>query len=284
MTQKLTGKVAVVTGGGNGIGRAVALELAAAGASLVINDISRTPDNIMAADKVVNEIKNSGIQAVANYDSVATMSGGNNIIQTAINNFGRIDVLVNCAGNFIAKPIIDLTEAEWDSIIAVHLKGHFSCCKAAVSEMIKQKSGRIINISSRAGFSYGTMPPNSVAYASAKAGIIGLTATLSAELKEHGITVNAILPSADTQLFPGRGQRFGGGTREGAEFVSPIILYLATDEAKNVTGQSFYACGGDIAIYDRPMQLNGPIKFLRTQGKWDIEDLATIIPSLVGAS
>jgi NAD(P)-dependent dehydrogenase (short-subunit alcohol dehydrogenase family) len=284
MAQKLAGKVAVITGGGNGIGRAVALDMAAEGAKLVINDVSRTADSIMAADKVVNEIKNNGGQAVANYDSVVTMSGGENIIQTAINSFGRSDILVNCAGNFVAKHILDLTEGERDSIIAVHLKGHFSCCKAAARQMIKQKSGRIINISSRAGFSYGTMPPNSAAYATAKAGVIGLTATLSGELKEHGITVNAILPSADTQLFPGRGATFGGAMRQGAEFVAPIILFLATDEAKNITGQSFYACGGDIAIYDRPMQLPGPVKFIRTKGKWEIEDLAVIIPPLIGVS
>jgi NAD(P)-dependent dehydrogenase (short-subunit alcohol dehydrogenase family) len=281
MTQKLAGKVAVVTGGGNGIGRATALGLAAEGAKLVINDIGRTPDGAKAADKVVAEIKSAGGQAVANNDSVATASGGENIIQTALKTFGRIDILVNCAGNFVAKPIVELTEAEWDSIIGVHLKGHFNTCKAAVKEMLKQKSGRIINISSRAAFNYATMPPGSVAYSGAKAGIVGLTAELSAEVKEHGITVNVILPSADTQLFPGRGQRFGGGMREGAEFVAPLIVYLATDDAKNVTGQAFYACGGDICIFERPLQLPGPVKFIRTQGKWNIEDLAAIVPGLI---
>ena len=281
MTNKLAGKVAVVTGGGNGIGRATALGLAAEGAKLVINDIGRAPDGAKAADKVVDEIKKSGGQAVANNDSVATASGGENIIQTALKTFGHIDILVNCAGNFVAKPIVDLTEAEWDSIITVHLKGHFNTCKAAVKEMLKQKSGRIINISSRAAFNYATMPPGSVAYSGAKAGIVGLTAQLSAEVKEQGITVNVILPSADTQLFPGRGQRFGGGMREGAEFIAPIIVYLATDDAKNVTGQAFYACGGDVCIFERPLQMTGPVKFIRTQGKWNIEDLATVIPGLI---
>jgi NAD(P)-dependent dehydrogenase (short-subunit alcohol dehydrogenase family) len=275
------GKVAAVTGGGNGIGRAAALALAAEGASLVINDIAGTTNGVKAADEVVNEIKDIGGQAVASYDSVATMSGGENIIQTAISSFGRIDILVNCAGNFIAKPILELTEAEWESIIGVHLKGHFSTCKAAVKEMVKQKSGRIINISSRAAFNYSAMPPGSVAYSGAKAGIVGLTAELSAEVKDYGITVNVILPSADTQLFPGRGQRFGGDMRESADFIAPLIVYLATDDAKDITGQSFYACGGDICIFERPLQLSGPVKFIRTPGKWDIEDLASIIPGLV---
>jgi 3-oxoacyl-[acyl-carrier protein] reductase len=282
MTKKLNGKVAVVTGGGNGIGRATALGMAAEGARVVINDIGKTADGMKAADKVVDEIKKSGGQAAANFDSVATVSGAENIVQTAVKNFGRVDILVNCAGNFIAKPILELTEAEWDSIIAVHLKGHFNTCKAAVKEMAKQKTGRIINISSRAAFNYATVPPGSVAYSGAKAGIAGLTAELSAEVKEYGITANVILPSADTQLFPGRGQRFGGGMREGAEFVAPLIVYLATDDAKNVTGQAFYACGGDICIFERPLQLTGPIKFIRTQGKWDIEDLASIIPPMIG--
>jgi NAD(P)-dependent dehydrogenase (short-subunit alcohol dehydrogenase family) len=284
MSQKLAGKVAVVTGGGNGIGRAAALGLAAEGAKVVINDIGRTPDGAKAADKVVDEIKKAGGQAVANFDSVATMAGGESIIQTAVKNFGRIDILVNCAGNFVAKSIMDLTESEWDSLIAVHLKGHFSTCKAASKEMIKQKTGRIINISSRAAFNYNAMPPGSVAYSGAKAGIVGLTAQLSADVKDYGITANVILPSADTQLFPGRGQRFGGGAREGAEYVAPLIVFLATDDAKNVTGQNFYACGGDVVIFDRPMQLPGYVKFIRTQGKWDIGDLAATIPPLLGVS
>jgi NAD(P)-dependent dehydrogenase (short-subunit alcohol dehydrogenase family) len=277
MTQKLAGKVAVVTGGGNGIGKATALGLAAEGAKVVINDISKN-----AADLVVDEIKKAGGQAIANSDSVSTVAGGENIIQAAVKNFGRIDILVNCAGNFIAKPITELSEAEFDSIINVHLKGHFNTCKPAVKEMLKQKTGRIINISSRAAFNYATMPPGSVAYSGAKAGIVGLTAELSGELKDHGITVNCILPSADTQLFPGRGQKFGGGLRAGADFIAPIIVYLGTDDARSVTGQNFYACGEDIAIFERPMQLPGFVKFIRTQGKWNIEDLAAIIPPLTG--
>ena len=268
MVEKLVGKSAVVTGGGGGIGRAVALDFAAQGAKVVVNDISRASDGSSAADKVVEEIKKAKGTAIANYDSVTTMAGGENIINTAVKNFGKIDILVNCAGNNIAKLIVDQTESEWDSMIAVHLKGHFSCSKAAAKEMIKQKSGRIINISSRAAANYDPALLTSVAYASAKGGIISFTATLSAQLKEYGITVNAILPSADTQLFPGRWTRFGGGMREGADYISPIIVFLATDEAKKITGQNFYACAGDIILYDRPFQFSGSYKFLRTGGKW----------------
>jgi NAD(P)-dependent dehydrogenase (short-subunit alcohol dehydrogenase family) len=282
MTQRLKGKSAVVTGGGGGIGREAALALAAEGAKVVVNDISRDPDGKSTADKVVEEITKAKGTAVANYDSVTTMAGGENIIKTATSNFGRIDILINCAGNFKAIPIAEITESDWDSIIAVHLKGHFSCTKAAVPAMIKQKSGRIINLSSRAGFAFSPgLPPSSVAYATAKAGIVGFTGQLSLELKEHGITANTILPSANTQLFPGRGIRFGGGTREDADFVAPLIAYLATDEAKDITGQIFYACGGDVCIYNRPMQLPGPHMFIRKMGKWTVDELSEILPPMV---
>ena len=193
MAQRLTGKSAVVTGSGSpvGIGRAVALALAAKGAKVVVNDIGRDADGTSGADRVVEEIRKANGTAVANYDSVATMQGGENIIKTAIGNFGRIDILVNCAGNLRTEPITEVTEDQWNSIIDVHLKGHFNCCKAAAMEMVQQKSGRIINFSSRATFSFG---PTGVAYCAAKAGILGLTASLSGQLKEYGITVNTILP------------------------------------------------------------------------------------------
>jgi 3-oxoacyl-[acyl-carrier protein] reductase len=280
--QRLTGKSAVVTGGGNGIGRAVALDLAAEGAKVVVSDIGKDQEGNNTADIVVEEIKKNNGTAIANYDSVATMAGCGNIIHTALDSFGGVDILVNCAGNFIARPIQDLTESEWDLIINTHLKGHYACCQAAVKEMLKQKSGRIINISSRAGFAFLPGPPNSVAYAAAKAGIVGLSAQLSNELLDCGITVNTILPSANTQTFPGRGTRFGGGIRENPDFIAPLIVFLATDAAKDITGRNFYACGGDICIYDRPMQFPGPHTFVRTTDKWTIDELNDIIPPLVG--
>ena len=143
MAEKLKGKVAVVTGAGSpvGIGKEVALAMAAEGASVVVNDVGRDPDGTSGADRVVEEIKKANGTAVANYDSVATLSGGENIIKTAISNFGRIDILVNCAGNIKHMPIAEMTEDDWDSVIDVHLKGHFGCTKAAIAEMVKQESG-----------------------------------------------------------------------------------------------------------------------------------------------
>jgi NAD(P)-dependent dehydrogenase (short-subunit alcohol dehydrogenase family) len=147
--------------------------------------------------------------------------------------------------------------------------------------MIKQKSGRIINFSSRAGFltAYGGL--GSLPYATAKAGIVGFTMLLAAELKQHGITVNGILPSAVTPGFPEKRPRFGGGELPGPEFVPPVIVYLATPEAKNITGQFFYACAGDIIILQRPMQLSGPNKFIRKSGMWTVDELSQIIPPLL---
>ena len=291
MAQKLQGKIAVVTGAGSrvGVGKEVALALAAEGAKVVVNDIGKDPDGSWGADRVVKEIIKSKGTAVANYDSVTTMLGGENIIKTAISNFGRIDILVNAAGNVKNVPFVEMTENDWDSVISVHLKGHFSCVKAAVPEMMKQKSGRIINFSSRAAFMFpsaGTPSapggPGSPAYSTAKAGILGFTAALSSGLIGYGITVNAILPSAVTGLFPPlRPRWFGGGQTEGPEFVAPIIVYLATDEAKDITGQFIYSCAGDICIFDRPMQLPGPHRFIRKMGKWTMDELSEVIPPLV---
>jgi NAD(P)-dependent dehydrogenase (short-subunit alcohol dehydrogenase family) len=279
MGEKLKGKSAVITGSGGGIGREVALAMAAEGAKVVVNDINKE-----LADKVVEEIKKAGGTAVANDDSVITMAGGENIIKTATSKFGKIDILANCAGFSKNALSTEVTEKDWDAIIAVHLKGHFACTQPAIKEMIKQKSGRIINISSRAGALFIWTGLASLPYCTAKAGIIGFTALLSAELKQHGITVNAILPSAITRGFPEKRPKFGGGETEGPDFVPPIIVYLATDEAKDITGQFFYAAGGDIGIFPRPLQLDGNIKFIRKMGKWTIDELGKIIPPLIGQS
>ncbi len=283
MTQRLSGKVAVITGGGNGIGRGVAMAMAAEGAKVVVSDFASEKDGSRAADNVVEEIVKANGTAVACYDSVTTMQGGQNIVGTAISNFDRVDILVNCAGNFKAASIVDFTEQMWDSIMDVHLRGHFNCIKAAAPEMMKQKGGRIINISSRAA-SGGS---GSAAYSAAKAGILGLTSSLAMELQQHGITVNAITPSADTKLFPGK--RVVGWDNMpvskwiGPEYVAPIIVYLATDEAQYINGRYIFASGGDICFYPQPMQIPGSAPmFVRKMGMWTIDELSEAIPSIAG--
>ncbi|MBI2958107.1 MAG: SDR family NAD(P)-dependent oxidoreductase, partial [Chloroflexi bacterium] len=152
MANRLAGKVAVVTGSGRGIGRGIAMLMAEEGARVVVNDPFGDSDGTMVADKAAKEIRDAGGVAAANYDSVATMSGGEGIIGAAIKNFGRIDILVNTAGNFVRKATLDITESEFDALMSVHVKGVFACVKAALPHMVKQKSGRIINFTSRAAF------------------------------------------------------------------------------------------------------------------------------------
>jgi len=276
MAERLAGKVAVITGGGGGIGGAVAIDMAAEGAKVVVNDFGKDENGRSYADNIVEKIKEAKGTAVANYDSVSTMAGGANIINTAISNFGRIDILVNTAGFSRRGLTVDLSEEDWDSVIDVHLKGHFSCSKAAAIEMIKQKSGgRIINVSSAAGFMFFNYPLFGISYASAKAGVVGFTAKLSGELQEHGITVNALFPNARTRGFPE--ERPGA---EPPEFVAPIVVYLATDDAENITGQFFSAGGGDVGIYTRPMQ--GTSMLMRKIGKWTLDELHQVIPRTVG--
>ncbi len=289
--KKLEGKSAVITGGGSGIGRAIALDMAAEGAKVVINDIGSQPDGRRSADVVVEEIKkNKGI-AIANYDTVATLVGGASIIKAALDNFGRIDILVNSAGNFrVAKTVADLTEEDWDLTMDIHLKGHFSCIRAAVPEMKRQKYGRIINVSSGAAFQTGQpslfpggLPFSFGAYGTAKAGILGLTTSLAVELKDYGIGVNALLPSAVTPLFPGDRQRILGGPTGGPEYIAPLIVYLASEQAKDITGEFFYACHGDICVFKKPFQLPGEHIFVRKMDKWTVDELIQMVPSLLAS-
>jgi NAD(P)-dependent dehydrogenase (short-subunit alcohol dehydrogenase family) len=284
MVQKLIGKVAVITGAGSkvGIGKEVALAMAAEGAEVVVNDIAKDIDGTMGADKVVEVIRKARGIAVANYDSITTIEGSRNVIQTAISNFGHIDILVNTAGNFLVKPTIDTTEMDWDGIMAVHLKGTFGCSQAAIKEMIKQnRDGRIINITSLAGFPESLGPGPTIAYSTAKAGILGFTKVLSLELEKYKITVNAVSPQASTVLFPIPGCVVNGVQTEGPEYVAPIILYLASDEASIVTGQIIYSRSGNLCVYAPPMQKPCSHHYLYKNGKWTLEELIEIMPKMI---
>jgi NAD(P)-dependent dehydrogenase (short-subunit alcohol dehydrogenase family) len=288
MTHGLKDNVAVVTGGGSGgIGRTIALALAAEGTKVVVNDVGRDIGGMSIADNVVEEIVKNGGTAVANYDSVATLQGGENIIGTAISNFGRVDILVNCAGIDWRGPTLDMTGEEWDKVINVNLKGPFNCTKAAGRDMIKRKSGRIINFSSRAAY-FGV---NITAYSSAKAGILGFTSSLASEFKEYGITVNAILPSARTKLTSGphpAGFKANTGDLPPSlfnepDYIAPIVVYLCTADAHGITGRFIYASGGDICIYAQPLRLSGGAHmFIRKMDKWTVDELSQVIPQLLG--
>ena len=286
MTKWLEGKVAVITGSGGGIGRATALEMANQGAKVVVADIGKDANGAWMADNVVKEIVSNNGVAAASYGNVATPEGAAGIVETATKNFGRLDILVNCAGNFKIAPTIDMTDELWNSIMDVHLRGHFNCIRAAARVMIPQKSGgRIINISSRsAGIVPGPKFANS-AYCSAKAGILGLTSSNAVEFEPYGITVNAILPSADTKLFPGIKGPLGslpGSDFVDPEYVAPIMAYLATDQAQSITGRYIYARGEDVCVFARPLQVSSAT-LLRGRGKWTIEALHQTVSAVVGS-
>jgi len=278
MTGKLTGKVAVVTGAGSisGIGKEAALAMAAEGAMVVVNDIVKDPDGSRGADRVVNEIKSANGTAVANYDSVASMEGGQKIIRTAISSFGRIDILVNAAGNFKTAPTVEFTEKDWDAILNVHLKGLFACTREAVREMIKQKSGgRIINFTSVAAYTVSMGPGPSAAYCTAKAGILGFTRLLAVELKDYGVTANSLSPIATTALNP------YDPNQPGPEYVAPMIVYLATDDAKDITGQIIRITGGEVCVYAPPMGTPVGHHYLYKEGKWTVDELTELMPVMI---
>ena len=201
MGETLKGKVAVVTGSGGGIGRAVALLMAAEGAKVVVNDLGAPPSgeggSPAMADETVALIRDAGGEAVAVYDSVATMEGARNIIGTAIDAFGRIDCLVNNAGNTRVNMVWDMPEEDFDAVVRTHLKGTFCTVKAAAPYMIEQRSGSIVNVASGMAIEGGAGVSN---YTAAKGGIIGFSNTLCLELGVYGIRVNVLCPSATSRM------------------------------------------------------------------------------------
>ena len=298
MGDRLKGKVAVITGGGRGIGRAHALAFAAEGAKVVVNDLGGAMDGTGAdkspADEVVDEIKKMGGEAVANYDTVATMEGGEKIIKTAIDTFGKIDILVNNAGVLRDRMIFNMTEEEWDTVISVHLKGHFTTTKFACIAFRQQKSGRIVNTASTAGL--GNM--GQANYSAAKEGIVGFTRTIARDMGKYGVTCNVIRPGAATRLtmtpelqaawekraatgMPGIGSRVSseGGVIAGLsamapEAISPMVVYLCTDEAAGINGCTFELRGGEISLYADPV----PVKSIYKEGIWTLDELCDIVP------
>ncbi len=289
MADMLRDKVAIVTGSGRGVGKGVAKLMAAEGASVVVVDpgvnVDGTGFNQSIAEEVVAEIRQDGGVAVACTESVATMEGGEKIIQAAIDNFGKLDIVVTCAGILRDRMIFNMSEQEWDDVIAVHLKGTFSVVKHACILFRQQRSGRIITFSSQSGLVGNSGQAN---YGAAKSGIAGFTKVVARDMGRYGVTTNSIAPRASTRMIgaiPDSAAeiRARGGVSslsEGNELeelnpddIAPFVCYLATDYAANINGQTFLVYGSDVSLMSQPR----PEKSIfEPEGHWDLKKLAPL--------
>src|SRR4051794_31236476 len=257
------GKVVIITGAGRGIGRGHAIEFAAQGAKVVVNDLGGAVEGSGSdetpAQEVVAEIKAMGGEAIANADNVADWEGAQRLINTAVETFGDLNVLVNNAGILRDRMLVNMTEEEWDAVINVHLKGTFAPARwAATYWREKVKAGetvdaRIINTSSTSGI-FGN--PGQTNYGAAKAGIASFTIIAARELGRYGITVNAIAPAALTRMTENLGGMAARAkdlkadefNRMSADNIAPVVVWLASDQSKEITGRVFLVSGGRVAV------------------------------------
>jgi NAD(P)-dependent dehydrogenase (short-subunit alcohol dehydrogenase family) len=299
----LEGKTAIVTGSGRGIGRGIAMMMAKEGANVVVVDpganLDGSGNDAGPAEQVVAEIRAAGGKAVPCLESVATLEGGERIIKTALDNYNRVDIVVNVAGILRDRMIFNMSPEEWRAVIDVHLKGHFNTIKPASVLMRQQRWGRIINFSSSSGLTGNAGQAN---YGAAKAGIAGLTRVIARDLGRYGVTCNAIAPSAATRMTQSvpdsarelraragiqsaGGGALAGGTREGAaqtpatsmrdpEMIAPMVCFLATDFAWNVNGQVFAVAGGSVSVLNHPLAY----KTIMKQGMWSMDELDDMVP------
>ncbi len=258
MARLCEGKIAIVTGAGRGIGREHALSLASQGAKVVVNDLGGNIDgsggDLSPAEQVVQEIKGMGGEAIANGDSVSDWAGAERLINTAIETFGDLNIVVNNAGILRDRMLFSMSEAEWDAVINVHLKGTFAPSRFACvywreqSKAGKPVSGRIINTTSVSGI-YGN--PGQTNYGAAKAGIASFTNIAALEMARYGVTVNAVAPVALTRMTEGLGpapESDEDREKRSPRWIAPIVTWLASDEAAEVTGRVFEASGDVLAV------------------------------------
>ena len=278
----LKGKVAVVTGAARGVGREIALLMARHGARVVVNDYGGsevgTGSDRKPADEAVDEIRRAGGEAVANYESVASMAGGQAIVKSALDAFGRVDIVVNNAGILRDRMIFNMTEEEWDAVINTHLKGTFAVTRAAAPLMREQKSGRFINMTSTSGLIGNVGQAN---YAAAKLGIFGLTKATALDMARYNVTANCISPFAWTRMIgtiptttEAQQARVEKIKKLSPAHIAPVAAFLASDAAKDVTGQVFGVRGKEIMLFSHER----PIMRVHHDGGWTAERLAEMFP------
>src|SRR5580658_779528 len=278
----LDGRVAIVTGAGRGIGRSTAVQLAAEGASVVVNDLGAAVDgsgtDASQAQQVVDEITAAGGKAIANGADIADFTAAEKLVESAISEFGRLDVLVNVAGILRDRMIFNMTEQEWDDVIRVHLKGTFNTSKFASAHWRSLREedaqNRIINFTSVSGLHGAPGQPN---YAAAKMGIVGLTWSCANSLAKYGVTVNAVSPGAATRMTDSipTDRRRGIGLsdedqRRSPDNVAKLVAYLASERSGWLTGRIVHSSGYEVALYNNA----APVIRLIGQEPWQLDDLA----------
>lgn len=299
MGERLKGRNAVVTGAGRGIGRAVALALAEEGANVVVCDLGGSRDGTgtdqTPADTVAEECRRLGVKAVPHYGDVSNFSTAEDMVRTCVTKFGRIDILCNIAGILRPRMIFNMSEDEWDRVLAVHLKGTFNLCRHACVLMRQQRYGRIINCTSEAYA--GTV--GHANYAAAKGGIVSLTYDIAREMGRYGMTCNAFAPRARTRLSVGDDlteglqKRIEAGLiseerlkgmeetrREGAdpEYFASFMAYLASDAAANINGCVFVASRATIGIWNHPQIVRQISRDWDAADKWSVGELEKLVP------
>ncbi|WP_405728166.1 SDR family oxidoreductase [Streptomyces sp. NBC_01537] len=278
MSNFLAGKVVAVTGAGRGIGRAVALACAAEGAKVVVNDygvaIDGSEPTSEVAAAVVKEIEAAGGEAVAVADDVATMAGGERIVSTAVETYGRIDGVVCVAGILRERMLFNMAEEEWDPVIATHLKGTFTVFRAASAVMRKQGAGTLIGFTS--GNHQGSV--SQANYSAAKGGIISLVRSAALGLNRYGVTANCVAPVARTRMSANVPMDL---TEIGEpEDVAAMVVFLLSDGAAAITGQVYTVAGPKIAVWAQPRELRSAYA---EGGSWTPQRIADCLPGTVGA-
>ncbi len=295
MDKLLEGKCAVIAGGGRGIGKAIALEMARHGANVVVNDygteLDGTNPSPATADEVVAEIRIANGTAVSSFASVADFEASRTIISTCVENFGKIDILVNCATIARGGQLWETSEEDSDAVMAVTLKGTLNTCTHALVPMMQQRTGRIINFTSPSWLGV----TGADTYTAAKGAVVSLTRGIASRMKMEGlkITCNAIAPIARTRLnrpAPGMWDNLyetgiinrqiyeDSSAPPDPEEIAPIVCYLATDEAENISGKVFGASRGRVALYTDPVEKKGIYK----DGVWTLEELVKLFPKTLG--